>query len=124
MELKKGMNDETTSLTLKETGEIAKQYSNGNLSKYIRDLIRNDHYKRMKIQKIQETDKKIVLFQNFMLILLGVTFLILAMSIIINIDILTYVAMVCLFLSGITSFLHAFFNLQRNKKIKGDVKWI
>ena len=107
-----------TSLELGETEEIAKQYSNGNISKFIRDLIMNYHHKQMKKTQEHKTSKKIFLFQNSMFLFLGFTFLVVAINAVTSLNVITFLAVACLFLSGTFSFLYAIIGFIISNKIK------
>ena len=106
-----------TNLTLDETEEIAKQYCNGNLSKFIRDLIMDYHHRKQQgKQEEEKTDNKISIFQNTMFLFLGVALLLFGMSQVVPIDILTIIATSFLLLSGFFLFLYAVTNILKNKK--------
>ena len=93
--------------------EIAKIYSNGNQSKYIRDLIWKEHKKNQEIQKI---DNRMFFFQCIMFVLLGFTFMIFAVSTFI--DFLMTISISLLFLSGFVLFFFVVINYKSRKTQK------
>ena len=95
--------------------QIAKIHSNGNLSKYIRDLIWKDH---KGIETREKTHNKIALFQIIMFLFLGLTLSLFALSLITPLLILTNMAVLCLALSGMLSFVYAVLVFIKNKKPK------
>jgi len=107
------------SLELKETEEIAKQYSNGNMSKFVRDLIREYHHKQLRIQEVEKNDNKVLFFQNIMFIFLGVTFLIFALSSIM--DYLLVFNMALMVISGLLLIIYVLLNVNQHMKIKGVI---
>lgn len=106
------------SIELGETEGIAKQYSNGNISKFIRDLIMNYHHQQNKKQEIQETNKKQTLFQSIMFFIMGITFLTTAVSQIINITILTTTSIYLLIFSGLLLMYYTKINYKKMVNIK------
>jgi len=61
------------SIELGDMEEIARKNSNGNLSNYLRTIIREDHIKRLEIVTEEKTDMKINLFQSFCFFFLAIT---------------------------------------------------
>lgn len=97
-----------------DTEALAKLYNDGNISKSLRVAMREYHHRRQHNQKV---DSKVFFFQSIMFMFLGSTFLLYAISIMLPLDILTILAVACLVLSGIFSFLFAIMNIIRKRKL-------
>ena len=102
----------------KERGDmelIAKQHSGGNISKYIRDLIWDDHQKQLHEQQIQKTDKKTFFMQNTIFLVISATFLILGFSL--QLNILDSIAISLLVISGLLIIILVVLNHKKYKLV-------
>lgn len=64
---------EISNLTLGEYREIALKYANGNLSGFVRTLIKDYHLKKLKCEIDETTERRIGLFQSLCIFFLGIT---------------------------------------------------
>lgn len=62
-----------TSIKLGDMEEIANKYANGNLSNFLRTLIREHHLKQLNCEVDVKTEKKVSLFQSLCFFFLGIT---------------------------------------------------
>lgn len=108
-----------TSIELGETERIANQYCNGNLSKFIRDLVMNYHHKQTQKQEKQKTEKKMFFMQNIMFMVISATFLILGLSL--QIDLLNSIAITLLIVSSSLIMILVVLNHKKYKIINGGI---
>jgi len=94
--------------------QIAKLHCNGNLSKYVRDLIWKNH---KGIKNKEKTNNTIILYQTIMFLFLGLTLSLYALSQITPIEFLTNLAIFCLAFSGLLIFIYAIMFFNRNHKL-------
>ena len=112
-----------TSVTLEdERGDsetIAKMYNNGNISKFIRDLIWNYHYKRIQIQIAKKTDNKIFLVQNTVFLFISASFIALGLSL--KVDIVSSITVSLLVISAVLLVLLVIINHKKHRRINSGI---
>lgn len=108
-------------LELGEMQKIAEQYSEGNISRYVRNLIKEDHHQRMD-NKLNKNIKIVTMKDNFInniiFFTMGITFLVIALFIQTEYSII--VTNLAYIVTGLS--LLAYFILKIMKK--EEKKWI
>lgn len=104
-----------TSIELGETERIANQYCNGNLSKFVRDLVMDYHHRQTQKQELQKTDKKMLFMQNTIFLVISATFLVLGFSL--QLNILDSIAISLLVISGLLIIILVVLNHKKYKLV-------
>lgn len=108
-----------TSIELGEAEQIASQYCNGNLSKFIRDLVMDYHHKRTQIQETKKTDNRAFLVQNTVFLFISASFIALGLSL--KIDIVSSIAVSLLVISAVLLILLVIINHKKHRLINRGI---